>query len=190
MNEQVWDYHFHESFSKTEKIDGQVHLMAAPVDEHIDVQGNLNRIFNNYFIQNKKRCRARNDAKMDIDENTYVKPDVQVICREKGDTDIPVIVIEVLSKSTYERDLGVKMDKYAKLGIKEYWIIRWEYMKIDIYLLSDDKKYELFKSYTLCVMEDDDDLDERGLKKLETEFSPVAFPELVIKLEDVFDMFE
>ena len=185
---------FYERYPKTEKIDGKIYLMSAPCDEHIDVQMNLAYIFTDYFKRNKKKCRARQDAKTDIDADSYVKPDLQIVCFEKSNDGIPVIVIEVLSKSTRGRDLNDKMDKYAKLGVKEYWIITWEHMTIDIYLLSDDKKYELYKSYTLFVPEDD--LDE--LDKLESliekkdfvkEFSPVTFPELVINLEDVFDIY-
>ena len=188
MNDPIENYS--ERFTKTEKIDGKIYLMAAPCDEHIDVQDNLNRIFNNYFKRNKRRCRARNEAKTDIDEETYVKPDVKVLCRETRDDDIPVIIIEVLSNSTRLRDLGIKMVKYAQLGVKEYWIVTWETCSVDIYLLGEDNQYKLHKSYVHYVSEeelkrlDDDELDE-----VVKHFSPVSFPELIIKLEDVFDIF-
>jgi len=188
MNEPIEPIqNFSERYPKTEKIDGKIYMMSAPCDEHIDVQAHLTTIFTNYFKQNKKRCRARQDAKTDIDENSYVKPDLKIVCFEKNDNGIPVIVIEVLSKSTQKRDLGVKMKKYAELGIKEYWIITWEFSSITIYLLNDNNVYEFYNSYALLS---DDELEEDEEKKeFVKEFSPVTFPELVIKLEDVFDIY-
>jgi len=190
MNEQILDLEYGDKKYKEEQIDGKIYRMAPPCDEHIDVQGNLNNIFNNYFKQNKKPCRARNDSRLDIDENNYLTPDLKILCRENKSGDIPVMVIEVLSKSTRKRDLTVKMTKYAQLDIKEYWIITWETSSIDIYLLNDGKKYELYKSYVYFSSEMElKGLNEDEKNEIVKEFSPPAFPELVIKLEDVFDIF-
>jgi len=176
-----------ERFPKTEKIDGKIYLMSAPCDEHIDVQANLIHIFMDYFKRNKKKCRARQDAKTNLDEDNYLKPDLKVVCYEKNNEGTTTIVIEVLSKSTQKRDLGVKMKKYAELGIKEYWIITWELSLATIYLLNEDKKYEFYNSY--AFFKPGEELDEEEQKEVLAEFSPVSFPELVIRLEDVFDIF-
>jgi len=187
MNQPIQD--FSERFPKTEKIDGKIYMMSAPCDEHIDVQANLTYIFMDYFKRNKKKCRARQDAKTNLDEDNYVKPDLKIVCYEKNNEGTTKIVVEVLSKSTRKRDLNDKMKKYAELGIKEYWIITWENMAIDIYLLGDDNKYELYNSYVVFAPEEELDLDEDEKHLIIKEFSPVSFPELVIKLEDVFDIY-
>ena len=189
MSEALRD--FSDKYFKDEKIDGKIYLMAPPRDEHIDVQGNLLNIFNNYFKQNKKGCRARADSQTYIDnEGNYVKPDVKVLCSNNFDKNVPVIVIEVLSKSTRARDLGVKMEKYALLGIKEYWIVTWETLSIDLYLLNEDKQYKLYKSYTLLEEGDDiSELSEEEKKEFVKEFCTLTFPELTVKLEDVFDIY-
>jgi len=181
-----------ERYPKTEKIDGKIYLMSAPCSEHIDVQANLTIIFGDYFKKKKRKCRIRQDDKTNIDDKTYFKPDLKVVCFEKNDGGMPVIVIEVLSKSTRDRDLSVKMEKYARLGAKEYWIITWEMSSIDIYLLNDNQTYEFYKSYVIISDEElneDDELSEEEKKQFVKEFSPVSFPELVIKLEDVFDIY-
>ena len=190
MNVQKQDFVGDRKIKK-EKIDGQIYLMASPSDEHINVQDNLNTIFNNYFKQNKRRCRAMNDAQLYIDEDNFYEPDVKVLCRETRSDDIPVIAIEVLSKSTRNRDLGLKMKKYAELGIKEYWVVDWKYFSIDVYLLNDSKIYENRKTYVYYLPDEGEfkRLDEEELKEVVSEFSPISFPELVIKLEDVFDIF-
>jgi len=190
MNEQLQNYS--EKYPKTEKIDGRIYLMSAPCDEHIDVQVNLATVFTNYFKKNKRRCRARTDAKTNIDEG-FVKPDLKIVCFEKNNDGIPVIVIEVLSKSTADIDRGIKMKKYAALGIKEYWIIIWQAVSVEIYLLNEEKKYEHYKTYSYYSSEKEleelEELEERDLKEAVNEFSPVSFPELTVKLEDVFDIF-
>jgi len=189
MNAQIQDY-INDRKIKKEKIDGQIYLMASPRDEHLDVQYNITNAFNDYFKKNKRKCRARIDSQLYINEDNYVEPDVKILCRENKNDDIPVIVIEVLSKSTQGRDFGVKMKKYAELGIKEYWIVTWELSSIVIYLLNDEKQYNFYKSYAYYSSEAElKRLDENELKEVVKEFSPVLFPEIIIRLEDVFDIF-
>ena len=178
-----------ENKRMVEMIDGKVYLMARPCNEHMDVQYNMTKIFNEYFKQNKRRCRAFFESQLYVDEKNYYVPDVKIICREKRNDDIPVIVIEVLSKSNPEHDTVLKMGKYATLGIKEYWIITWELAKIEIYLLDDDKIYRKIVTYTYFTEDELKRLDENELKGVVRKFSSISFPELIIKLEDVFDIF-
>ena len=181
------DYIISDDKRKREMIDGTIYLMASPCREHRDVQYNICHIFNEYF-KGKKKCRAFFDLDVTIDKKNVLEPDLKVLCHENDkNNNVPVIIVEVLSKGTRERDLGVKMKKYAEFGIKEYWIITWELSLIDIYLLTEDKNYELYKSYSLHA-EKPDPRDEP--EEAVTEFSPVSFPELTIQLADVFDMFE
>ena len=104
-----------ENFSdrkiKKEKIDGKIYLMASPCLEHREIQGNLSITFNDYFKKNKRRCRAIFDHDLYIDESNTIEPDIKILCRKTRDDDIPVI-IEVLSKSTRERDLGIWASKW------------------------------------------------------------------------------
>ena len=194
MNAEIENYS--DNKRKREMIDGRIYLMATPCDEHKNVQDNITMIFNNYFKQNKRRCRAITESQLYHNEKNYFEPDVKVICRESAgparqNDDIPVIVVEVLSKSTADRDTGIKMKKYASLGIKEYWIISWEMTTIDMYLLNDNNEYERYKFYAYYKTEKElKRLDENELKEVVKEFSPISFPKLIIQLEDVFDIFE
>ena len=190
MNAQVQN-DYCDNKRKIEKIDGKTYLMARPCREHINVQDNIAMIFNAYFKQNKRKCRAMSEDQLYINENNYYEPDIKILCRETRKDDIPVIVIEILSKSTADRDLGIKMKKYAELGIKEYWIVSWEMTTISVYRLNESNYYEHFKSYALFSDEKElKRLDEKELKEVVTEFSSASFPELTIQLADVFDFFE
>jgi Uma2 family endonuclease len=189
MNEQIENYS--DQKLKKEMINGKIYLMASPCGEHRDVQGNLLTIFNDYFKKNKRRCRARIDHELYIDERNTLEPDIKILCRETRNDDIPVIVIEILSKSTSDRDFGIKMEKYAEIGIKEYWLISWEMATVTIYLLNDDKRYKHYKSYAYITDEKElKRLDDKELSEIVKKFSPVSFQNLTIQLEDVFYIFE
>jgi len=182
MDKQFQNYN--NDFLKEEKIDGKIYLMAPPCREHREVQYNITNIFNNYFKKNKKRCISIFEDRLD-DEDNYYQPDIMVFCYNNS-KDIPLIVIEVLSASTRERDLGDKMEKYAKLGIKEYWIVTWETLSIDIYLLTDDNRYKFYKSYALYAVNKSKKKNNETATEAVKEFSPVSVPELKVQLEDVF----
>ena len=190
MNQPIQNFRSDNKIKK-EMINGKIYLMATPCGEHINVQDNLAMIFNSYFKRNKRRCRAFTGHELYVNEKNYYVPDVKIICREKRNDDIPVIVIEVLSKSNIDIDRHDKMQKYAELGIKEYWIITWQMTLIEVFLLNDNMQYERNRSYAYFSSEKElRRLDENELKEVVTEFSPTSFPELFIRLEDVFDIFE
>jgi len=193
MNEPIYNNIYDDWFIK-EKIDGKIYLMARPSGKHIDVQGNIYNIFTNYFKLKKKKCIARIDAQLDINKDNYVVPDVMVFCHNNN-KDIPLIVVEILSKSTWRMDLGAKMEKYAKIGIKEYWIVDCHKYIIDIYLLNDNKTYSKYETYVYYTDEDFSKIPKiREEQKLEieiiNEFSPVSMPEMKILLEDIFYFIE
>ena len=176
-----------------EKINGKIYLMARPFFNHMRVQGNIRSIFEEYFRKTGRDCEAIFEAQLDIrnEYNDYVVPDIMVLCYNQQDDDdkIPLIVVEVLSKSTRNKDLSEKMELYAKLGIKEYWIADLKNLSVDIYILNNENNYKLYKSYVYYEEEDfpkNKHQKEEEEKKLIKEFSPVLFPELIIKLEDVF----
>jgi Uma2 family endonuclease len=57
----------------------------------------------------------------------FVMPDVLVAHAEHVDADglrnPPLLVVEVLSRSTRRRDRGEKRDIYAELGVPHYWLV-------------------------------------------------------------------
>jgi len=192
-NERIADFSYSDPV-KHERIDGKIYFMAGASKPHKRVQENLSFIFGAYFRQKKKKCEAMNEARLNFPDGSYAYPDTMVFCYEDNRDDkeeVPIIVIEVLSKSTRKQDLGVKMKKYAELGIKEYWVIAWEFASIDIYILGDNGEYRQHKSYAYLTEEDFSEhekvreLEMEGLEIL-TEFSPESIPEMSIKLEEVF----
>ena len=59
---------------------------------------------------------------------------------------VPDMVVEIFSKSTMKRDVGIKKDVYERNGVREYWTIDPWRETVDVYLLRDGK-YELAGQY-------------------------------------------
>lgn len=64
---------------------------------------------------------------LSADDETYVEPDVSVICdasklSERGCEGAPDLIVEVVSPSSRRMDYFKKADLYAGAGVREYWI--------------------------------------------------------------------
>ena len=102
-----------------ELIDGIVMMSPSPTFEHQAIGSRLIRHLGNALA--KTSCIVIHEYDIKFQSDVY-KPDVAVFC--EGDNEsLPEIVVEVLSPSTRQRDLLVKLFKSQAMGIKEYWII-------------------------------------------------------------------
>ncbi len=86
-------------------------------------------------------------APLDVvfDDSNVTEPDLLFILtehlhiiKEAHIQGAPDLVVEVLSPSTRERDLGVKAHLYARFGVQEYWIVDPEVETLAIYHLTPD----------------------------------------------------
>lgn len=62
-----------------------------------------------------------------LGQNDIAQPDLLVAVESaqisaRGIEGAPLLVVEVLSPSTRAQDRGVKMRRYAELGVEHYWI--------------------------------------------------------------------
>lgn len=70
----------------------------------------------------------REAGESEMDASNVVQPDLVVYCdrsklTEAGATGAPDLVVEILSPSTKDRDLLVKLGLYQRHGVREYWIV-------------------------------------------------------------------
>ena len=78
------------------------------------------------------RLFPRNDKSDDV----IVQPDLVVICDEEKLSDgkscrgAPDLVIEILSESTRSHDMTIKFDRYRQSGVREYWIVGEDTVKV------------------------------------------------------------
>jgi Uma2 family endonuclease len=126
---------------KYEFHDGQVYAMAGGTDEHNTIMVNISTELQNRL--KGKGCRLKNsETKLWLEnKNKYVYPDMMIICGEqekaknlKDAFTNPVVIIEVLSKSTQGYDRGDKFGFYrAVRSLRHYVLIEQKEAKIDIF---------------------------------------------------------
>lgn len=125
---------------KHEFLGGVVHAMSGATNRH-------NRIALNApgFLFGKLRgkpCQTFNsDTKVKIEYPDHVRfyyPDAMVVCQKNPDSDHfqtqPVVVIEVLSKSTRRADMGEKKDAYLTIpSLKVLMLVEGEQASVTVY---------------------------------------------------------
>jgi Uma2 family endonuclease len=105
--------------------------MAGASPRHADVVAELVVQFRTRL---RGKCRAfASDLRVSVDHGSrYVYPDVVVVCGEARYTDgnppsllNPALIVEVVSPSTEDVDLGRKADAYRAIpSLLEYWVMR------------------------------------------------------------------
>ncbi len=68
----------------------------------------------------------------------FVSRDREFIITKECIRGAPDLVVEVLSPSTSHRDLGIKMELYARFGVREYWIVDPEARTVEVMNLTPD----------------------------------------------------
>ena len=120
---------------KHELIDGYAYAMAGASKNHQRVSAKLMQIFANYLDGTPCEPFA-SDIKVKVVEDFYY-PDVMVVCDDKNDkdyyTDSPLLIIEVLSKSTRRNDQVLKRRAYQSLpSLQEYVLIEQDFVEVEV----------------------------------------------------------
>lgn len=168
-----------------ELVKGKIMPMSpAPNVRHQTIETNFGRILANYFW--RKKCQVffapfdvrlynrRKSILANQEVFTVVQPDLCVICNpefldEQGCNGAPDWIIEILSKGNSKREMQVKYELYREAGVSEYWIVFPNDCVIHQFVLNENGRYDLIKMFT------DDDV-----------ITPHLFPDLEVKLEDIF----
>lgn len=85
--------------------------------------------------------------KIKVGQNYYL-PDVIVDCGKQDDkytATQPIVIIEVLSESTRETDLTIKLRDYQKIpSLQEYVLVEQDFMAVTVYRRVDDWKAQTY----------------------------------------------
>lgn len=145
------DVDFTDDENVKERFGNQIILMAPTRQEHNDVIQEIA-----YSLKSKLKCSR---CKISVETvairldgynhhlcgpKKYVCPDLMVRCKSNDNSDfnnVPELVIEVLSLSTKDNDLGCKKELYEFLGVKDYLIVSQDGVILHYSLI--DGKYQL-----------------------------------------------
>ena len=144
-NKDINDYLALPEGTRIELIDGKFYEMAAPTTPHQDIAGGIYVAFYIHIKSNKGACKtyiSPIDVQLDRDDKTMVQPDVVIVCNKDNITrsriiGAPDLVVEVLSPSNFIMDIVIKLHKYNKAGVREYWIVVPEEKKTIVYRLEN-----------------------------------------------------
>lgn len=137
---------------RVELIDGVFYDMSAPYPVHQDICFMLGHYFQNYIEEKGGPCRVLPspiDVQLDKDDKTVVEPDLCIVCRPElidGPRiyGAPDLLIEILSKSTRKKDLTLKAAKYMNAGVREYWTVDPEKLKITVFDYEHDGNISIY----------------------------------------------
>ena len=142
-----------EAEYKSEYHDGKVVAMAGGTSRHSAIAHNTGTAISNALRHKNKRCVVYNsDLKIRIESvNKGVYPDTSVICdkpeyyNNRKDIYInPLLIVEVLSKSTRNYDKGDKFTYYRTLpSFKEYVLIYQDEPKVEAWYKVEENVWRI-----------------------------------------------
>ena len=128
-----------------ELVDGEIVLMSNPTETHEQLAANIGAPLK--LAMNKRGCRTyQGGIRVQADGNVHginkFRPDVVVRCGPRGTgtciTD-PVVVVEVLSPSTMEKDRGHKLRFYKSLPTMQHILLVYgEEMRVEHWSRADE----------------------------------------------------
>ena len=116
---------------RAELIDGHIYYMAPPSRKHQDISMELSSAIKDYIRSHSGKCKvyaAPFAVHLDEKTDTYVEPDISVICDpnkldDRGCKGAPDWIIEIVSPGSRQMDYYTKLFKYRTAGVREYWIV-------------------------------------------------------------------
>lgn len=150
---------------RAELINGVVYNMAPPNRLHQDIVMSLSAEIRDYIKNTGGSCKvypAPFAVFLNMDNKTYVEPDISVICDkdkldDRGCNGAPDWIIEVVSPATKRMDYGVKLFKYRTAGVREYWIVNPLNHTVNVYDLITNEltdQYSFDDDISVCIYKD------------------------------------
>jgi Uma2 family endonuclease len=126
--------------TKHEYIDGQVFAMAGASENHNLLSVNILTELKNQLKGTPYRAFVA-DMKVKV-EHGFFYPDVMVVCQQDNENEYfknsPIIIVEVLSKSTRHFDQTNKRLRYQKIpSLEEYVLIEQDKGEIQVFSKKD-----------------------------------------------------
>jgi Uma2 family endonuclease len=125
-----------------ELIDGIAYAMSpAPSILHQSISQKIATQFE-LALDFCKACQALLPVDWKIDDDTVVQPDNLIVCGDiTGNylTKAPQLIVEILSKSTEQKDKSAKFKLYEKEGVKYYLIVDPQSQVVKVYDLFEGR---------------------------------------------------
>jgi len=159
MAAQMIEYYTYDNYKtwegEWELIDGIPLAMApAPMRKHQSLATVIIAELHNQ-LEECTQCEVLGEIDYKVSDDTILKPDVVLTCKETNDTYLtkaPEIVVEIISKSTAKRDEKYKFEIYEREKVSYYILVYPDDLRAKVYKLEGsryDKQGDfLQESYT------------------------------------------
>ena len=139
-----------EALQKHELIDGEIIAMAGASREHNLIGTNTSTAIG-YRLRGSGCEMYANDMRVRMKKGRYGYPDIVIACEKPKFADDefdvllnPVVVVEVLSKSTRFRDKTEKLETYQKMdSIRECLLIEQKEIRVEHYIKQTPRQWIL-----------------------------------------------
>ncbi len=133
-----------DAVDKHEYFNGEIFAMAGAGRRHNQICTNLIHLIASQ-IRDRKCSVYGSDMRVKVPNENYTYPDVVAVCGEelfedKAEDSLlnPLVIIEVLSKSTEAYDRGAKFEQYQTIpGFREYVLITQEPYRVEQFVRQD-----------------------------------------------------
>lgn len=144
---------------KAEFINGEIVMHSPAKRRHLRPNKRLFTLLEAWVELNELGEVDTEKALIALTRNDY-EPDICFWGPEKADTfeddtmrhPAPDLAVEVLSKTTEQRDRGIKYDDYAAHGVQEYWIIDPYAQTVETFLL--DREFMAYEATGTLTVKD------------------------------------
>ena len=123
-----------------EVIDGELIRTPSPTPRHQEILGHLATHLFNYVEAKDLGEVYMGPLDTILDQFNVVRPDILFISKERLGAiakewifGAPDMVVEILARTTVDKDRRRKMAVYSQFGVQEYWIVDPEMKTIELY---------------------------------------------------------
>ncbi len=132
-----------------ELIEGVPYAMApSPFGKHQRVAFEFARQLGEQLEHCPDRCFVYPELDWIVSEDTVVRPDIMVVCKEIEEylRETPELVVEVVSPSTAQKDEKLKYELYEREGVKTYVLVYPDLKKVRAFRLVRSRYRKFFDS--------------------------------------------
>ncbi|MGE0495569.1 MAG: Uma2 family endonuclease [Vulcanimicrobiota bacterium] len=133
LEDKVWTYEDYRELPddgiRYEVIEGRLYLTPAPTPYHQTLSRRLQFVFYQLELEGKGQIY---DAPVDVlmegatpvqPDLVYLRADQASLVTRRGIEGVPELLVEILSPSTATRDRTLKLNRYARCGVRRYGVL-------------------------------------------------------------------
>ena len=127
-----------------EIIDDKLFVTPSPTARHQRIVTDLVTLMNAFALETDSGHVFVSPFDVLFAEGDYLEPDILFVHRDRADLITergvegpPNLVVEVVSPSTEARDRGIKLERYRRYGVAEYWMVDPDEKTVEVWKLAE-----------------------------------------------------